>query len=434
MGTRPLLLILAAALAVPSVIPPAEGVQGQDETPALRTIRLQERQAILLHHEGTEHVLIPVSLSSVTGETEAFWLFPVPVSKESIEVDLVDSFPALGYDRISSKALHHRRSHFEIVYPCMLQCGLVANPVVGFFLFMAPALSSEPPTVMSRPGPEAEKRGLHAEVIAASSIDSLAAQLAEQGVELPTEDLAVFEPYCVEGFSLVLTSVSDPNAARRGLHASALYIRFPADVLYYPMRPWTSSRFGDPRPDIIVFGHVKPKADPSVLWGALWGLVGRRCLDPALLPEPMQTALSPATTPPYTRISWSFTRKEFFTSDLTFVPMGASAAGYELLLDRLYGSDGWAIVTFLVSFAVLLFVSGGLCGLIYLREWRRPACYGLLGVLSFPVVSYFTWRDVERRGIRRRRGLAVAYAFTYLVLFIALDMGLTLLLLAPLNH
>ncbi len=450
MRHRPWPLILLAAL--PTLLStaafgdeqPANRPGKEKEQHTVRFMRQQEQQAVLLHEEGTEHILIPIG--SDTHRAEVFWLFPVPASQNDVAVDIVDEFPILGYDRISSNALHKRQRHHDLIYHCTVQCGLVANPVLGFFFFMAPALSSEETAIMNRPAGQAAQHGLHVETIVALSTESLAAQLAERGVELSDEELAVFESYCSEGFSLVLTRILDDRAVRNEFtsindsrqsdaeptHRLALYIRFPTKELWYPMRPRAVRHYCPGRPDIVVLGHVMPKADRMVLRHARYGLARQRSFDPSLLPEPMRTALGPIHTPSYTRLTWMFAPEKDFTGDITFEPMSASAARYELLLEHLFGP--WGILTFFVSFAVLLFITGGLCGLIYLREWRRSACYGLLGFLSFPVVSRFTWRDLQRRGIRKRRGLATAYAFTYLALFIALNIAVTFLLLLPLRY
>lgn len=92
-----------------------------------------------------------------------------------------------------------------------------------------------------------------------------------------------------------------------------------------------------------------------------------------------------------------------------------------------------SIAFFFVLFAVLLYVTGGLCGLIYLRQWRAPALLGLLGCLSFLAVAHYTCRHLANRGRPLRPLVAWAYAFSYLAIFIALDAGITALLVAPLR-
>jgi hypothetical protein len=130
----------------------------------------------------------------------------------------------------------------------------------------------------------------------------------------------------------------------------------------------------------------------------------------------------------YTRVSFRCPAR-MFTSDMTFEPKNTHFSRFQLSM----ASPKLAGVP-IVKFIILLIVTGAVCGRIVFGQWRRPAAFGLLGMLSFPVVAYFTWRDMVRNGHQIPRAFGVAYAFLYLFVFTALDVAVTFLLLAPLRY
>lgn len=422
-----LLLVAAFAVLLPAAAR-ADGISFVGHDMDFRGPLTQEMQrAFLSLHDGTEHMLITINVAFEEDDLEGFWIFPVPGTPETVTVDLLDRFPAMrGVDPI--EGARHGLSSGVIT-----EIALVINPVLGV-VSLLPAMvrvRSSDAEVHST----VERHGLLAEKITALSAKALGDYLAKRGIKVPERELGLFAPYLNDRYVLIVTSIAStqklreafPDEARWGTQGGmrrwpALYVTFPAEKLYYPMRPTAGYGDREMMVSIATVGHTKPQGDAAMLAEARCRHYIQRTVERDAFPKGMLAGLARGEPFRYSRVTF-YCPTSRFTSDLTFGPNEDALSRTRIALARPLGLP-------IVKFFVLLFVSGGACGVLYLREWWRPAFYGLLGFLSFPVVSHMTWRDVVPSGQRLPRVSAFTYALSFLALFIVLDLAVTRLLLA----
>jgi hypothetical protein len=438
MRHRPWPLILLAALA--ALLPAAAFADGKSWIHAAdysgwRPLHQHEQHAFLSLEGGTEHMLIAINLQLEQEDAHGFWLFPVPGTPETVSVDLLNRFPAThGLDVIAV-------GRDRIIDSVSLEIAVVINPVLPFVFLPAMHGHRHRDSARFRIHRRVEKHGLRAETVTANSTEALSQYLAGHEVELEASELALFEPYLNDSYVLVAASIASAEA----LHAAfpdderwttdgaahrqpALYVTFPADKLFYPMRP--TAGYGDQEMTVSIatIGHTMPEGDAAMLAEADHHHYVQDHASPNAFPSGMRGGLTKGEPLYYSRLEFRCPAKAF-TSDLTFAPKNARFSRYQ----RFMGARRFTGIP-IPKFFVLLYITGGVCGLVFFGTWWRPALYGLLGFMSFPVVSHFTWRDLVHARGRKPRAPALLYALGFLMFFIALNAGVTALLLLPLRY
>jgi len=194
------------------------------------------------------------------------------------------------------------------------------------------------------------------------------------------------------------------------------------------MRPTAGYDDQEMTVSIATIGHTRPEGDAAMLAEAGHHHYVQYYTAPEAFPPGMRGGMTEGEPLYYSRVEFRCPAKAF-TSDLTFSPSNTRFSRYQ----RFMGARRFIGVP-IAKFFILLYITGGVCGLVFFGEWWRPAFYGLLGFLSFPVVSHFTWRDLVHAGGQRPRAPAFLYALSFLTLFIALNAGVTSLLLLPLRY
>jgi len=431
-------IVLVAALA--AVLPTAAFADGSSwirlrDYATWLPLHQDEQSAFLALEDGTEHMLIAINVQLDQEDAQGFWLFPVPGTPDTVTVDLLDRFPATyGWDVIGA-------GQARITESVSLEIGVVINPVLAFLFLPAMQGERQRDTAGFRIHQHVEKHGLRAETITADSVQALAQYLAGKEVALAAEELALFEPYLNSSYVLVAASIASAEA----LHAAfpdderwttdgaahrwpALYVMFPAEKLFYPMRP--KAGYGDQEMtvNIATIGHTTPEGDAAMLARADRHDYVQDYGHPDAFPPGMRGGMTEGEPLYYSRLEFRCPAKAF-TSDLTFSPKNTRFSRYQ----RFMGAQRFIGIP-IAKFFLLLYITGGVCGLAFFGEWWRPAFYGLLGFMSFPVVSHFTWRDLVHNGGRQPRASAFLYALSFLTLFIALNAGVTSLLLLPLRY
>ena len=392
----------------------------------------RQQRALLSHDGGIERLLIGIDIRLEEDNSGALWLFPVPGTLETVEIDLTDRFPVMrGMDPME-------KARSRISESLATETALVLNPLLGAMLFLFPATHRAREGVIEHAA--IEKYGLRTEAITADSLEALGTCLSEKGLKIPQEELALFEPYLNDKYVLIATRVlskeelraSFPQEETWRLKGSrrrwpGVYVTFPAQKAFYPMRP--TSGYGDDTMwvTIVTIGHVEPEGDAAMLRAAECKHYVQDAFSREAFPEGMLDGIEGGERLYYTRVTFNC-RASMFTSDLTFEPR----PGFSRSQLAVYSLT--EVPLRLVRFLVFLYIAGGLCGLIYLGEWWRPATYGLLGIMSFPVVSHFIWHDLVTPGLSRSRVSAFTYALTYLCVFIVLNVTTHAILLLPLRY
>jgi len=418
MGTRPLLVLLVWCVLACLFSPTtsfADGMayeRGKEPEP-LHPLYQEEQWALIAHHNGIEHLLIAISIYPGQDENEAFWLFSVPGRPDTVSIDLVDRFPVLrGEEAV-------RESRGALHAALWFARGAVINPALGAFIgiITIAQMSVDHASPGVRLHGAVEKHGLRAEVIRADSPDALATYLKDKGVEIAAKDLGAFEPYLNDKYVLIATHIAsmeqlraefggllEPGFRGTGGRRPCVYVTFPTEHAFYPMRP--TAAYGDARVavDLTVIGYVRPQGDPAMLAKATCRSYVNDAADRELFPDGMLDAIAADAPLRYTRVVLDCPASTF-TSDLTFEPRRGLACWFREFAASATGR--WVVV--LVSVLLIGYLSGGICGVVFFRRWHAHALYGLLGIFTafLPAVLVFRRRGKTLRGVYWYTGAAL---------------------------
>jgi hypothetical protein len=396
-----------------------------------RPLRQDEQRAAILCRDGIERLVIAVNIRPEY-DAQAVWLFPVLGTPDKVTVDVADAFPAFEGTNPFRRAqgwisLFGTAARATQLWPL-------------FFEFLFPALGRAlGPAVVHT---EVEKWGIRAETVTAGSVAALAAYLEEKGRALPAEELDAFKPYLTDGHVLVVAWISSQDelrakfplyhrpAATRGGLWPCLYVEFPSEKPFYPMRP--TSTYGEDYMEFTLFlvGYLAAEQEPQDAWERhFWA-----SKPPEAGPARFLEAL-PRGRFAYTILELSGKAQDF-TEDLWFKAAPEPSTWYAFAVARAFQLP-WGFVTYAVGIMLLSYVAGGLTGLLMFREWKPYARVALWNVLTLLVLNRAVqWaKDSRGRPLRWWRGegfWCISFPFVFSVVFVIVTMFAQFLLSLPL--
>ena len=191
------------------------------------------------------------------------------------------------------------------------------------------------------------------------------------------DDLAVFEPYLVSDYVLVIAWISSIEEIKEKfpkysagvgdlVHErwSCLYVEFDTEKASYPMNP--TSAYGETEipVDLCVVGYNAPECDDALKRHLR---VNYYQQDTSIENAEVLGEL-PERDFPYTTVSLR-ARASAFTSDLWFVPRSKPfsfvCAGF---LDRIFGATYALVIFIILDFALVSYLRAGLSALILFRK------------------------------------------------------------------
>lgn len=396
----------------------------------LRDLPQSEQVAAISFEDGIQRMLIRIRVSLDDNE-DALWIFPVPGPPGRCSVDLADQFPRfLGRDPLQEARALTARFTWSLcatqVYPL---------PVLA-------TLSREMRAGLTEYG-VVEQWGLRVTAIGAPSPDALLAYVRQHHPGIESAQLRPFDDYCDPEHTLVvawLTSreafaehFGDEPATSGTARQPTLAVTFPADRPFYPLKP--TGAYGDNEMRILVYvmGHVRPLADAVLLEH-----VNTTHFVQDTRPDNAPAAfaeLLPERDIAYTRVRID-APANVLIDDLRFEPAAVPGLTYARAL--VSWLTGWpAILTGLLTLAVLSFASGAIAGALVWRRWLRPGTIALANCLTVLALIWVlvrvppTWP--QGAGHDSRAGSSrVWFLLGFHVLFMVVAAGVGQLLRLPL--
>jgi hypothetical protein len=236
-----ILLFLAPTLAA------ADGMAFYHRPTSLDPLEVDEQRAIIAHKDGIQRMFIAITLgkpaSAEDASRAAVWIFPVPGSPDRVDVEVTDFIPELTGKDVG-------RAFKDAMYGTVL-APIASQPVLlTFALFpfvpMAAMMGLRAGDLGVTTHKKVDRWGIHAELISADSVDRLADYLRKQNVGVQPDKLKPFAPYLSDKYTLVVAWIRSyeeliekfPHyAEERGGGRPSLYVEFPSDKPFYPMRP-----------------------------------------------------------------------------------------------------------------------------------------------------------------------------------------------------
>jgi hypothetical protein len=333
-----------------------------------------EQRAAISYREGTERMIIAIHFEAKDAHS-AVWIFPVPAPPERTKIDVVDRFPTFHGDDprwVASQGIHlwMLLARFTQIWP-----------VIFDSVFLVPSRSFEFMDV--------EKYGIRAEVIAAASPDALAAFFRTKNVQLSGEQLANFQPYFSRPHAFVVawiasrddlrkaSPVRDENLGRLWGRSPCLYVEFPTDKAFYPLRP--TSAYGEKVVTLRLFilDYVQPETHLShrdQLRVTYYRQSGFYENTPAQF-----TVGLPHGVIEYTKVEGSIPALEF-DDDLSFSfkrPPGMKIAQFFNSRGDVALVAGWVVLVVVVSY-----ISAGIAAWSILGKWKGYATLGMINLLT----------------------------------------------------
>lgn len=245
----------------------------------------EQQFCVINYKDGFQNMILTVDTGEELRGQKAVWIFPVPAKPEKIVINIIKGFPYLsGYD-VEDKVDQSISDAFTLmratqIYPLPL---LFVRPM---YAGSSKGLENKLPvdgiggvTVYE----SIEKMGLTTELISAKDGSSLTNYLANKGLNLESSSKAILDEYVGQEYSFVVSWISDIEkfkqeqrnqttgyrGMRRG-NSIGVFITFPTDKLYFPLKP--TSVYGSERVPAVIYvmDYVEPnlyndiKADGQV--------------------------------------------------------------------------------------------------------------------------------------------------------------------------
>jgi len=255
----------------------ADGVAIIQVDKDLWNIRPEIQQVAAINYQnGYENMLISVSLDDSDNRT--IWIFPVPAKPENVSIDVLKGYPRYAGVNLDGKV----RENLASIAAVSAIYGTFPASIPMYFFGRIMGLSTTEKaqeTVSTSVGSvviheHIEKMGLTTELITAKDSASIRDYAARKGFGLPPEAGGVLDEYIGKDYSFVISFANNQTQfADRykpdGTPASntnfvGVFIRFPTDRIYFPLRP--TSVYGSRTIPVLIYvtGFVTPMPDEMI--------------------------------------------------------------------------------------------------------------------------------------------------------------------------
>ncbi|MDQ2087786.1 hypothetical protein RBH29_15250 [Herbivorax sp. ANBcel31] len=222
----------------------------------------EEHQLCYINYEnGKQNMILSIDVGDDLDGEEAVWLFPVPSNPKEVDLSIIKGFPIfMGMDinysarsKISETFFYIRSSQ---IYP-------VFNPFIYFGTLSRDSDKSE--SIISE---SIREMGLATDLVSSSTIDPLIQYLKDKGFDLDDQYISILDSYIGEDYSFVVSWIYDIEEFKKNQESAGSYstsntlaveLSFPAEKLYFPLKP--TSAYGDMvvPATIYVTDFVSPK-------------------------------------------------------------------------------------------------------------------------------------------------------------------------------
>lgn len=415
------------------------------------------------YKDGYQNMILSVDVDELRGE-KAVWIFPVPAKPEETVIDIMKGFPQLrGYD-IKDRV----DSEIKEVFMAMRFTQIYTFPYELFFgrVFIAEAKMMGAAEAAAEPSVQVhehiEKMGLTTELITAKDGTSFWNWLTLRGLEIPEDSKSVLNGYIGEDYSFVVSWISDVEEFKRnqapyyyqGEYAGSssgmakpigeryydgmanvlgVYLRFPTDKIYYPLKP--TSVYGSLRvPTLIyVMDFVEPEFYPKIKQDATVTYYASGSYYPTIELQEFFNTKESIRDFKYTKIKLNPPSK-YLTDDL-WIKEGApvSIKGANFIIRHTFW---FGIIFFIICSCLASMISG----MIFFRKdvsKQKLALWGLWNfttLVGFIIATIFLkTRQVDAKLAKalKQKGLVVKARdlrkIVYVVVFSLVFVGLTFL-------
>ena len=269
-------LFLTLFFLIPVVAGDGMAFKGEQERWILKS---ENQQLAAINYEnGYENLLLAVVFEDDLRDNTTVWIFPVPAQPEEVEIDMLKGYPQFG-GKTLDRTLGETTGKVFLAsaafgtFPASLPLFLMG--AAGFFTLQKSQEVTDPTgsVVVHK---RVEKMGLTIELITARDGTSLENYVAKLGHDLPDDAESILDEYTGQNYSFVISHVSNSTEFASSDRQDESYLgtpppdiigvfaRFPADQIYFPLRP--TGVYGNRTIPVLVYinGFVTPLPDEKI--------------------------------------------------------------------------------------------------------------------------------------------------------------------------
>lgn len=220
-------------------------------------------QSFINFENRTEKLIISLDLKNTS--RDAVLVIPIPADPGSVKADILSETPRFyGYDvskRAQENLSHIRDSLLATqIYPII---PIVLNSLSNQSFGVAGSIPTNSLGGVSKGIQQdivvyqhLEKNGMVAEVLSAVNSDALYQYLTQKGLKVEKDSIPIFRDYINKKFSFVVSWI---NPSTIDTTARGLLMTFPADKIFYPLKPGSAYSGSGMGKTINIVGYVSPK-------------------------------------------------------------------------------------------------------------------------------------------------------------------------------
>ncbi len=365
---------------------------------ALHTEKTQV--AAINYEDGREKLLLAVKFRELRNNS-VVWIIPVPANASDVKINILEAFPHFYGDDILLRA-----EEVKGEIPASVSLFVSMSQIYTFPLFLS-YWGAMTFTFMGGGEVEIyahiEKEGIVTEVVTAEDANALYNCLEGKNITIAVESIPTIDDYIGKTYSFVVSWVESIEDETK---MPAIFVDFPTDEIYYPLKP--TSVYGDAEIPILIYvvGYAKPRLYPEIepfteyryFTGGISGdypefhgdakpsKYTRIMIGEEITSMTWMKTGKPLPTPP----SASFV-DDLWIEKLERPPASVQRAMLTLFISEnmLYFVIGLLIVTSLLA--------GGLTGYLVFRDFKKFALIGLANCFTMVGIIFATFCFVEKK-------------------------------------
>ena len=362
-------------------------------------LHTEETQVAAINYEdGREKLLLAVKFRRLENNS-VVWIIPVPANASDVKINILKTFPRFSGEDILLQAE-------EVKGDVTATASLVASLSLVFPIYYVVWFGSLTFTFMGDRGEveihaHIEKEGIVTEVVTAENANALYDYLRGKNITIAAGSIPIIDDYIGKTYSFVVSWVEYIEYETK---MPAIFVDFPTDEIYYPLKPTGVYGAAEIPTLIYVVGYAEPRLYPEIepfteyryFTGGISGdypefygnakpsiytriIIGRLITSEGYI-------IGQSSTPP----SANFV-DDLWIEKFERPPASVQRAMLTLFIheNMLYFAIGWLIITSLLA--------GGLTGYLVFRDFKKFALIGLANCITIIGLIIATFAFVKEK-------------------------------------
>jgi len=352
------------------------------------SLHTEETQVAAINYEsGREELFLAVKLRKLESNS-VVWIIPVPANASNVNINILEQFPQFYGEDILLRAEEIKNEVLATASILVSMSQIYTTPLLAILGSMALTFS-----FMGEGDVEVhahiEKEGIVTEVVTAENANALYDYLKTKNITIAVGSIPIINDYIGKTYSFVVSWVKSIEDERK---MPAIYVSFPTDEIYYPLKP--TSVYGNTEIPILIYvaGYAKPKLYPEIepyteyryFKGSTFGTYTRITIGQT--PTTKGTTIGQSSTPPSTN----------FVDDLWIEKFAQPPASVERAARTLFIHEN--MLYFIIAWLIIAsMLAGSLTGYLMFRDFKKFALIGLANCFTIVGTIIATYTFVKEK-------------------------------------